>query len=136
MRVAAAVAFLLLFPALARADYTVATVDKPTPVSAYAGHVVWSQFDGSNYKLYEAHATPGGQVTTQLAATPRGVPFDADIGPGADGTPTVVYSRCATEPRLGDDQLPIWATGRGCDVYRLALGATKETRVSGVSTTA
>ncbi|WP_028066087.1 hypothetical protein [Solirubrobacter soli] len=134
MRVVVAVAVLLLFPAAARADYTVATVERPTTVSAYAGHVVWSQFDGSSYRLYEAHASPAGQVTTQLAAAPRSVPFDADIGPGADGTPTVVYSRCATEPKL--DQLPIWATARGCDVYRLALGATKETRVAGVSTAA
>jgi hypothetical protein len=134
MRVALAVALLLFLPAAARADYSVATVEKPTPVSAYAGHIVWSQWDGSAYRLYEAHASTTGQVTTQLAAAPRGVPFDADIGPGAAGAPTLVYSRCATEPRLGADQLPIWATGRGCDVYELPLGATAETRVAGVST--
>lgn len=134
MRVVLAVAMLLFLPAAARADYTVATVEKPTPVSAYAGHIVWSQWDGSAYRLYEAHASTTGQVTTQLAAAPRGVPFDADIGPGADGAPTVVYSRCATEPRLRADQLPIWATGRGCDVYELPLGATAEARVAGVST--
>jgi hypothetical protein len=134
MRVAVAVALFLLLPATARADYTVATVEKPTPVSAYAGHVVWSQWDGTAYRLYEAHASPAGQVTTQLAPAPRGIPFDADIGPGPDGAPTVVYSRCTSEPRLGADQLPVWATGRGCDVYELPLSATRETRVAGVST--
>jgi hypothetical protein len=134
MRVAVLVSVLLLFPATARADFTVAPVERPTPVSAYAGHLIWSQFEGGAFALYEAHASPGGQVTTRLAAAPRGVPFDADIGPGADGTPTVVYSRCAQEPRLGADGLPIWATGRGCDVYELPLGATAEARVGGVST--
>ena len=137
MRIAALAALALaLCPAAARADFTVAAVERPTPISAYAGHVIWSQFDAgvAGYRLFEAHASPAGQVTTQLAAAPRSVPFDADIGPGADGAPTVVYSRCATEPRLGADQLPVWATGRGCDVFALALGATAETRVAGVST--
>jgi hypothetical protein len=82
----------------------------------------------------EAHASPAGQVTTPLPVAPRSVPFDADVGPSADGTPTVVYSRCATaEPRLGDDGIPLWATGRGCDLFQLALGGT-EVRVDGVST--
>jgi hypothetical protein len=121
----------LLVAALLSPDYTVATVQRPTPVSAYAGHVVWSQFEDGAFRLYEAHASPAGQVTTRLAAPPRGVPFDADIGPGRDGKPTVVYSRCRTEPRLGADQLPIWATGRGCRIYELGLGATAETRLPG-----
>ena len=116
---------LLVFPAAAQADFTVSDVERPTPVSAYAGRVVWSQYDASiaGYRLLEAHASPAGQVTTVLTVAPRSVPFDADVGPGADGAPTVVYSRCATEPRLGADQLPVWATGRGCDVYRFTLGA-------------
>jgi len=127
---------LLALPAVARADFTVASVQRPTPVSGYQGRLVWSQFDPAiaGYRLFEAHASPNGQVTTQLPVAPRSVPFDADVGPGADGAPTVVYSRCATEPRLGADQLPLWASGRGCDVYRLALGATAESRVAGVST--
>ncbi|MDA0162994.1 hypothetical protein OM076_22165 [Solirubrobacter ginsenosidimutans] len=125
---------LLVFPALARADYTVATVQRATPVSAYAGHVVWSQFEGGAFHLYEAHASPARLVTNALPVPPRAVPFDADIGPGADGTPTVVYSRCSREPRAGADGLPVWATGRGCDVYAFALGAAAEARVPGVST--
>lgn len=122
------------FPAAARADYTVAPVERATPVSAYAGHVVFSRYDAGVYRLVEAHGSPSGLITTVLPVAPRAVPFDADAGPAADGTPTVVYSRCATDPRLGADGIPLWATGRGCDVYRLALGATGETRVGGVST--
>jgi hypothetical protein len=136
-RAGVAVAVVVLFPATARADFTVATVERPTPVSAYAGRLVWSQYDptANIYRLMEAHASRVGQQTTQLPVAPRTVPFDADVGPAADGVPTVVYSRCAAEPRLGDDQLPVWATGRGCDVYRLALAGTAgEVRVGGVST--
>jgi hypothetical protein len=127
---------LLAFPAAARADFTVSAVERPTPVSAYAGRLVWSQYDASiaGFRLFEAHASPGGQFTTQLQVPPRSVPFDADVGPGAGGAPAVVYSRCSREPRLGADGLPIWATGRGCDVYRFALGGAGETRVGGVST--
>jgi hypothetical protein len=134
--VAVAVAATLLFPAAARADFTVAAIERPTPVSAYQGRLVWSSYDAAiaGYRLFEAHASTTGQVTTQLPVAPRSVPFDADVGPGAGGAPTVVYSRCATEPRLGTDQLPVWATGRGCDVYRFALGGTGETKVAGVST--
>src|SRR3954468_10848784 len=96
---------LLVLPVAARADFTVADVQRPTPVSAYAGRLVWSQYDASiaGFRLVEAHASPSGEVTTQLPVPPRSVPFDADVGPGANGAPTVVYSRCATEPRLGAD---------------------------------
>jgi hypothetical protein len=133
-RAVLALVCLLVFPAVARADFTVATVQRATPVSAYAGHVVWSQYEGGAFRLYEAHASTAGQVTTALPVPPRAVPFDADVGPGADGAPTVVYSRCTTEPRLGIDRVPVWATGRGCDVYAFPLGAAAEARVAGVST--
>ena len=125
---------VLALPSPARAGFTVAPVERPTPVSAYAGHLVWSQYDAGVYRLFEAHASPSGEVTTALPVPPRSVPFDADVGPAAHGAPTVVYSRCATEPRLGDDGLPLRATGRGCDVYRVSLRGGGETRVAGVST--
>src|SRR4051794_10060048 len=136
LRVALVFAAVLAFPPAARAEFTIATVERPTPVSAYAGRVVWSSYDAAiaGYRLFEAHSSPDGLVTTRLPVAPRSVPFDADVGPGALGVPTVVYSRCATEPRLGTDQLPVWGTGRGCDVYRFALGGTREAKVDGVST--
>src|SRR4051794_12386998 len=46
----------------ARADFTVAPLDRPTPVSAYAGHVVFSRYDGSAFRLVETHASAAGQV--------------------------------------------------------------------------
>jgi hypothetical protein len=137
-RAVLALVVLLVFPAAARADFTVSAVERPTPVSAYAGRLVFSQYDAAAgvYRLLESHASPAGQVTTPLPVAPRNVPFDADVGPSADGRPAVVYSRCATaEPRLGADGLPIWASGRGCDVYQYVLGgAGGEVRVDGVST--
>src|SRR4051794_15090922 len=109
---------LVLVPAMApaaRADFTVATVQRPTPISSYAGHVVWSRYDAAlgAFRLMEAHASAAGQVTTALPVAARAVPFDADVGPDANGAPTVVYSRCATEPRLGvaPAGIPVWATG-------------------------
>src|SRR4051812_15712107 len=92
----------LLTPSAARADFTLSMLDRPTPVSAYAGRVVWSQYDAlaDVFRLMEAHASTAGLVTTALPVPPRAVPFDADAGPDADGAATVVYSRCATEPRL------------------------------------
>src|SRR4051794_14631467 len=111
----------LVTPSAARADFTLSTLERPTPVSAYAGHVVWSRYDiaAGAFRLMEAHASTAGLVTTTLPVPPRAVPFDADVGPDANGAATVVYSRCATEPRLGGVDLPgpaglpVWATGRG-----------------------
>ena len=135
---------VLAVPAVAHAEYTVAETTRPTPVSAYAGSLIWSRYDTAlaAYRLMQTHASPAGAQTTALPVPPRAVPFDADIGPAADGAPTVVYSRCTTEPQLagtalpGPAGLPVWGTGRGCDVYRYRLGAATETRDSEVSTAA
>src|SRR3954453_12387909 len=121
----------LAVPAAARAEFTIAETSRPTPVSAYAGHLVWSQYDAALnvFRLMETHASPSGAQTTALPVPPRAVPFDADIGPDAAGAPTVFSSRAATEPQLagvaqpGPAGLPVWATARGCDVYRFRLGA-------------
>src|SRR6478735_5084400 len=134
----------LVVPAVARAEYTVAETSRPTPVSAYAGSLIWSRYDAAlgAYRLMETHASPAGAQTTALPVPPRAVPFDADIGPDAEGAPTVVYSRCTIEPQLagtvlaGPAGMPVWATGRGCDIYRYRLGAAGETREAGVSTAA
>src|SRR4051812_37025041 len=139
-----AVILVLAAPAVAHREFTVALTSRPTPVSAYAGRLVWSAYDPATgtFRLTETHGTPAGPQTTTLPVAPRTVPFDADVGPDADGAPTVVYSRCATEPRPGGVELPgaaglpVWATGRGCDVFRYRLGAAGETRDDTVSTRA
>src|SRR3954452_7092976 len=89
-------------PAVPHAEFTIAETARPTPVSAYAGRLVWSQYDAAlgAFRLMETHASPSGSQTTALPVPPRAVPFDADVGPDADGAATVVYSRCATEPQL------------------------------------
>src|SRR3954451_8682286 len=132
----------LAAPAAARAEFTIAETARPTPVSAYAGHLVWSQYDPAlaAFRLMETHASTSGPQTAALPVPPRRVPFDADIGPDARGAPTVVYSRCTTEPQLagvdlpGPAGLPVWATGRGCDVYRYRLGDPAETRDAQINT--
>ena len=66
------------------------------------------------------------------AVAQRSVPFDADAGPGRDGQPVVVYSRCRQEPTLtaGLAPTPDWQTARGCDVYELPLTFDAVARVS------
>jgi hypothetical protein len=60
------------------------------------------------------------------------VPFDADLGPDADGQAAVVYSRCATEPppdyrRTGR---PIWGRAKGCDLYEFSFARERETKLT------
>lgn len=59
-----------------------------------------------------------------LPVPARTVPFDADIGPDAQGAPVIVYSRCRHEPDT---------RGRGrrdCDLYRYDLARETERRIS------
>src|SRR5690349_25119494 len=74
----------------------VAQVPGATGLTAYAGHVVWSQPDPATgrWRLMQWH---DGRVT-RLAVGSRRVSFDADAGPDARGHPVVVYSRCRHEP--------------------------------------
>ena len=114
---------VLAAPAVARAEFTVAETTRPTPVSAYAGSLIWSRYDAAlaQYRLMETHASPAGAQTTALPVPPRSVPFDADIGPDATGAPTVVYSRCTTEPQVAGTALPGPA---GCPCGRPGAAAT------------
>jgi hypothetical protein len=51
------------------------------------------------------------------------VPFDADVGPDANGDPGLVYSRCAVEPPAprGVDPTPQWDLARRCKLYEVPL---------------
>ena len=51
------------------------------------------------------------------------VPFDADVGPGPSGLPTVVYSRCGVRP-TGD------APPGDCDLFAVELGGGAERRLA------
>src|SRR4051794_32675483 len=60
-----------------------------------------------------------GEAVTAAEVAPRGVPFDVDLGPDAQGRTVAVYSRCEREPT------PITSAGaiaypsgaRGCRIY-------------------
>jgi hypothetical protein len=68
---------------------------------------------------------------------PRGVPFDADLGPDPNGDTVAVYSRCGREPGHAGPpgnaiivNFPDWRTGRGCDLYEFNFTTFRETRVA------
>ncbi|HEY4099181.1 MAG TPA: hypothetical protein VGM33_26900 [Baekduia sp.] len=103
-----------------------APVTSDSSISAYGGWVVWSEQDPDGaWALVAWH--DGAKV--RLAAARRSVPFDADVGPGPDGRPTVLFSRCATEAS-GITQTP-WAVSQGCRLRALDP-ATGVERAAGV----
>jgi hypothetical protein len=93
-------------------------------MSAYAGHVVWSEPVGpGRHVLMRWH---DGRVD-RLPVAERAVPFDVDLGPDARGRPVAVYSRC---PGEAESAAPVG----GCDVYRLALQGGRERKIRRAST--
>src|SRR6187401_2585675 len=119
----------------AAADNVIATVTRPTPVSAHAGRIVWSAFDPSQNAYFLTQRVGG--VTSRVPVRPRAVPFDVDLGPDAGGETVAAYSRCSKDPRARDPrignaiaELPDWASGRGCDLYRFDFATGRETRIA------
>ena len=132
------IAALSLTAANARADETIATIARPTPVSAADGRVVWSEYDPAANGYFLTQRFEG--VTARLPVKPRAVPFDLDLGRNTANDTVAAYSRCREEPGgrkpgLGNvfTLMPQWSTGRGCDVYVLNLRTNVETRVHGAS---
>lgn len=97
-------------------------------LKAYAGHVIFSTQDPgtAQWQLMEWH----DGVISALAVPARSVPFDADVGPDANGDPAVVYSRCTTEPSYDGFGQFDWATARGCRIWELSLLGGSPQRVS------
>lgn len=119
----------------AAADETVlARALRPTAVSVHGGFVVWSSWSdrAGGYRLVAWDRDRGRRV---LTVRPQSVPFDADVGPGRDGRPVAVYSRCRRPPTGGQssNQLPVYVNGRGCDLYQLALTGGVERRIDKLS---
>ena len=126
------------YPAAAMADETLALVTRPTPVGAFAGHVVWSKYDPVANAYFLTQRFQG--ATARLPVKPRAVPFDVDVGRNAGNDAVAAYSRCSREPGPRERatgnalaRLPQWATGRGCDLYVLNLRTNVETRARGAS---
>jgi hypothetical protein len=107
-------------------------------LTAYDGYVVFSEYEPSarDWRLMAWHA---GRITA-LDAPPRDMPFDADAGPGANGAPKLVYSRCSHDPPVSQQELagnqylrePDWTRARGCRIYELALPGGSPKLVKGI----
>lgn len=86
---AAVVALALVLCAGARADLPLSA---STPVREWAGTAVLSVEQGSVFRLATQRAQSAPRVLPGIAASPQA--FDADIGPGPDGSPVIVFARC------------------------------------------
>jgi hypothetical protein len=108
---------------------TLAAMPNAAPtLSAYDGYVVWSAYDAGT-RLWQLTDYHDGTVAPLTGLAGRAIPFDAQAGPGPNGAPVVVYSRCEHEPppppalfyRASD-----WARGRGCRLYEAPLRSGSE----------
>ena len=110
------------------ADTVLGGLLRPSTIRSYDAIQVFSDFDGSAYRLAILRA---GQVR-RLAVAPSRAPFDVDIGPDRNGRPQLVYTRCKVER-------PDVALGRntstGCDLVVFSLaGAGRERPVRNANT--
>jgi hypothetical protein len=105
--VGAALALAAAAPAAqAATDSVIATAARATPLAAGGGHVLYSAWDGTSYRLTDA-----GRGALPIAAAAR--PFKADIGRDADDHVVAVYPRCAD----GES---------GCDLYLYDFTTARE----------
>jgi hypothetical protein len=112
--VGAALALAGAAPAAQAADNSViATTARPTPLAAGGGHVLYSAWDGSAYRLTEA-----GHGALPIEGSAR--PFHADIGRDSDDHVVAVYPRC----KDGDT---------GCDLYRYDFETAREHELRGAN---
>jgi hypothetical protein len=132
-----------LAPSAHAQQTTIASLSRPTPVSAYQGHVAWSTYVPGRGYVLTTNFDPAGKIGAGSFEWPvraRKVPFDVDLGPGPTGAIVAVYSRCRHEPGrrrafLGNalTQMPEWRSGRGCDLYEYGFSG-RERRVAPEST--
>ena len=122
-------------PAFAKADDLIGVASRPTPISAYAGRLAWSAYNPAT-NSYSLMTSIGG-VTSVVPVPPRSVPFDVDLGPDENGDTVAAYSRCSRDPvgrnpAIGNvlTGLPVWETGRGCDIYRFTFATGRETPIA------
>src|SRR5689334_16128478 len=83
----------LALPATARAEErVVAPQQQEVNIHAYRGIAVFSLLTGSTFTLV---ASTAGGTPQPLNVPAQSHPFDADIGRGPDGNPTVVVRLCS-----------------------------------------
>lgn len=128
----AALALAGAVPSTASADTKIATIDRPTMLSAYDTGLLFSRHDPrtDRFTLWFARR---GSKPAPLPIRDRPVPFDADIGPGTHGRLLAVYSRCASEPALdpdNDDGPPDYTRSSGCDLFQFDFSTGKERKLA------
>jgi len=102
------------------ADTVVGELLRPSVIRDYGGVQVFSDFDGSAYRLAVRR---DGRVE-RLAVAGSRAPFDVDIGPDRNGRPQLIYTRCKVERPVVDLGTNI---SSGCDlvVFSLAGGGAE-----------
>jgi hypothetical protein len=121
LRILCLAAAIVATPAVASAAEPLARTAAPydaqrVAVDAWGGVIAYSQFDAASYQFRLAVIRGGAPELLPVAAQPE--PFDLDVGPGPDGTPTLVYSRCPTATT-------------GCDLYRYSFATATEAPIAG-----
>lgn len=122
------------------ADFPVASLDtRHGKIAGYGNVLAWSEYDVTD-ATFSLVAQQEGQAPRRLDTKSRNRPFDVDAGPGRDGKPTLVYSRCRNEPKQPDRRglyeyfgLPRYPGGSGCDIYTYSLTAGRERRLDAIS---
>jgi len=77
---------------VASADTVIGPLAAETPVRAWAGIAVLSIREPGGYRLATQQSTQAPRALPGIA--PAAQPIDADIGPGPNGTPVIVFARC------------------------------------------
>lgn len=109
--------------AAAEAETLIASTLQPTPVRSWGGVAAFSLYDGTA-GVYRLAISRNGAPPQTVAVAAQTAPFDVDVGPGEDRSPTLVYSRCATQTL---------SQRRGCDLYRYSLDAGSESKLAGAN---
>jgi hypothetical protein len=82
---------------VARVATLIAPLAAPTPVRAWGGIAVLSiEVAGGHYRLATQQGAEAPRPLPGIAA--GAYPFDVNIGPGPDGSPLIVFARCAGAP--------------------------------------
>jgi hypothetical protein len=103
-------------------------------LAAYGGYVVFSQLDAQG--RWALMSSEDGTIT-RLDAPARQIPFDAQVGPGSHGQPTVVFSKCKVDPpgvggQTGQRRITEWWRGVGCQIYDLVLPGGSAKPIHGI----
>jgi hypothetical protein len=115
----------VLAPAAHAAPTTIATEQRATPISAWAGTVVWSSYDATTND-YHLVVSRNGATPQRLAVAPSANAFDVDLGTNRSGSTYAVYSRCTTPATQNTPPTD-------CDLYRLSIASGIETKLDTLS---